>query len=118
VLENHQRRDAADSIFRRRALVLVDVQLRDLQPSRIFLRHLVEYRRDHLARAAPLGPVIDQHGRGRLQHFGLERVVGYVMDVLGHREKETRGRIEFYANEIRYAWEASYRVVSAKLSRL
>src|SRR5436190_12938521 len=34
VLENHQRRDAADSIFRRRALVLVDVQLRDLQPSR------------------------------------------------------------------------------------
>ena len=30
---------------------------------------LVQNRRDHLARAAPLGPEIHQHRRGGLEHF-------------------------------------------------
>src|SRR6266480_5334811 len=34
VLEQHQRRDAADAELRRHALVLVDVDLGDLQPAR------------------------------------------------------------------------------------
>src|SRR5918997_4492069 len=59
VLEQHQRRDAADAELGRRQLVLVDVDLRDLQPPFVLLRHFVEDRRDRLARAAPLGPVID-----------------------------------------------------------
>src|ERR1051326_835023 len=59
VLEQHQRRDAADAELRRHRLVLVDVDLRDLQPPFILLRHLVEDRRDRLARAAPFRPVVD-----------------------------------------------------------
>src|SRR5213596_3335983 len=76
VLEQHQRRDAADAELRRHALVLVDVDLGDLQPALVFLGDLVEHRRDRLAGAAPFGPVIHQHRGVRLQHLGVEGVVG------------------------------------------
>src|SRR3954471_23590453 len=76
VLEEHQRRDAADAELRRHHLVLVDVDLGDLQASAVLAGHLVQDRRDGLARSAPFGPVVHQHGGIGLQHFGLERVVG------------------------------------------
>src|SRR5688500_6484436 len=80
VLEQHQRRDAADAELGRRELVLVDVDLGDLQPALVFLGHLVEDRRDRLARPAPLGPVVDQHRGVGLQDLGLEGVVGDAAD--------------------------------------
>src|SRR5947207_14697242 len=76
VLEQHQRRNAADAELRRYLLVLVDVDLGDLQPPVVLLRHLVEDRCDRLARPAPFGPVVDQHRRVGLEDFGLESVVG------------------------------------------
>src|SRR5438309_1005954 len=76
VLEQHQRRDAADAEFSRHALVLIHVDLGDLQPALVFLGDLVEDRRDGLAGAAPLGPVIHQHRGVRLQDLGVESVVG------------------------------------------
>src|SRR5687767_1500622 len=80
VLEQHQGRDAADAELGRRELVLVDVDLGDLQPALVFLGHLVEDRRDRLARPAPLGPVVDQHRGVGLQDLGLEGVVGDTAD--------------------------------------
>src|SRR5690606_21308392 len=78
--EQHQRRDAADAVFRRRGLVLVDVHLRDADLSFVLARHLVEDRRDHLAGTAPLGPVIDENRLLGLQDLLLERCVGYMLD--------------------------------------
>src|SRR5881396_3072404 len=54
----------------------IDVDLGDLQPALVFLGDLVEHRRDRLAGAAPFGPVIHQHRGVRLQHLGVEGVVG------------------------------------------
>ena len=42
VLEQHQSRDAADAVFGRRRLVLVDVQLGHFEPAGVFLRDVVE----------------------------------------------------------------------------
>src|SRR5205085_4014371 len=76
VLEEHQRRDAADAELGRRALVLVDVDLRDLQAPFVLSRHLVEDRRDRLAGAAPFRPVVDEHRRLGLEHFRIEGLIG------------------------------------------
>src|SRR5438094_9795966 len=76
VLEEHQRRDAANAKFGRRALVLVHVDLRHLEAPFVLLRHLVEDWRDRLAWPAPFGPVVDEHRRFRLQYFWLEGVIG------------------------------------------
>ncbi len=48
----------------------------------VVLRDLVQDRRDHLARAAPLGPVVDQDRRAGLDDVGIERCVGRVGDQL------------------------------------
>src|SRR5690606_9297905 len=62
--------------------VFVDVDLDDVQLARVVTRNLVEDRGDHLARAAPFGPVIDEHRLVGLQYVLLERCIGYVLD--GH----------------------------------
>src|SRR5262249_3118937 len=84
VLEQHQRRYAADAVLPRDLLVLVHIYLRDLELARVFLGDLVEHRRDRLARAAPFGPVVDQDGDLGLQDFGLEGRVVDVMDEFVH----------------------------------
>ena len=76
VLEDHQRRDRHDAVLRRRAGVLVDVQLHDLDLVAHGARDLFESRRDHAAGAAPLGPEVDHDRAGRLEHLGLEIRVG------------------------------------------
>src|SRR5207244_4210698 len=80
VLEEHERRDAADAEFRRYHLVLVDVDLRHLEAAVVLPGDVVQDRCDRLAWAAPLGPVIHQYGSFGLQDFRLERVVGDVVD--------------------------------------
>src|SRR5690349_5802453 len=84
VLEKHERGDAADAVLRRRGLVFVDVELGHLEAAGVFLRHLIENRGDHLARAAPFGPIVHQHRSGGLQYLGVETLVGHVMDVFAH----------------------------------
>src|SRR5687768_4192130 len=80
VLEQHERRDAADAELGWGLLILVDVDLGDLQPALVLLGDFIEDRRDRLARTAPLRPVIDQHRGVGLQYLGLERIVGYALD--------------------------------------
>src|SRR5690606_13212231 len=82
VAEQHQRGDAADAVLGRHRLVFVDVDLDDVQLARVVTRSLGEDRGDHLARAAPFGPVIDEHRLVGLQYVLLERCIGYVLD--GH----------------------------------
>src|SRR4029079_7655755 len=80
VLEQHQRRNAADAEARRHLLVVVDVDLRYLQAAAIFLGHFFQDRGNGLARTAPLRPVIDEDGDLGLQDLGLEAVVGDLLD--------------------------------------
>src|SRR5213593_890044 len=47
---------------------------------RILLGDLVEHGGDRLARAAPFGPVVDQHRDLGFKHLGLESGVVDVMD--------------------------------------
>src|SRR5512139_65031 len=84
VLEDHQGGDAADAELRRGGLVFIDVELAHLELAGVFLGHFVEDRRDHLAVAAPVRPVIHQHRHAGLQDFLLEGIVGYVMNMFAH----------------------------------
>ena len=76
VLEQDQRRDAADAIFHRRLRILVDVDLGDRDLALHVAGQLLEERRDHLAGTAPLRPEVDEHRPGGAQHIGLERGIG------------------------------------------
>src|SRR5712671_344831 len=77
VLEDHQGRDRHDAVFRRHARVLVDVELHNLDLVAHGAGDFLERRRDHAARAAPLGPEVDNDRAGRLEHLGLEVRVGH-----------------------------------------
>src|SRR6202034_2418368 len=57
VLEQHQRRDRHDAEFGRRARVLVDIELDDLDLTVERLGNLFQRRRDHTAGAATFRPV-------------------------------------------------------------
>ena len=46
--------------------------------ARQFLADLLQRRGDHLARAAPVGPEIHQHGGIAVQHIGLKACIGHV----------------------------------------
>src|SRR4029078_4195056 len=62
-LEKDQRRNPADAELVGDLRIRVDVELRDGEPARVLLGHGFEHRCDHLARAAPFRPVIDENGR-------------------------------------------------------
>src|SRR3954467_6427404 len=62
VLEEHQRGNPANAVLGRGGLVLVDVELGHLQAALVFAGDLVERRSDHLARTAPLRPVVHEDG--------------------------------------------------------
>ena len=64
VLEDHQRRDRAHIVARRRPMVLIDVELDDLDLAVELLGDLLERRRNLPAGAAPFGPEVDHHRRG------------------------------------------------------
>jgi hypothetical protein len=97
VLEDHQRRDRHDAVFRRDARVLVDVKLHDLDLVAHLACDLFESRGDHAAWAAPFSPEIDNDRAGCLEHFGFEARVGNFTHAHGaprffsNRELSTRG---------------------------
>src|SRR6516165_1144681 len=80
VLEQHQSRNRHDAVFRRRARVLVDIELDDLDLAVERVGNLFERRRDHPARAAPFRPEINNHGTARLEHVLLEGGIGDLLD--------------------------------------
>src|SRR5690606_5254525 len=63
----------------------VDVKLGDGEPVRVFVRGLVEQRRDHLAGAAPFGPEIHEYRLVGFQDVGFETPVRHVNDFAAHR---------------------------------
>src|SRR6266545_4798197 len=69
--------DAHDAVAHGDLGVLVDVELGDGDLALVLLGDLLEHRGDHLARSAPLGPEVDQHGGARLEHLAVERGVGH-----------------------------------------
>jgi hypothetical protein len=60
VLEQDQRGDTAHAKLDRRRLMLVDIDLRDLQTVALVFGNFVQDRGDHLARAAPFRPEVEQ----------------------------------------------------------
>src|SRR5262249_21163908 len=71
-LEEHQGRYALDAVFLGRLRIVVDVELRDGDLLGHVRADLLQGRGDLLARAAPFGPEIDEHGLARLEHVGVE----------------------------------------------
>jgi len=67
-----QRRDAADVEAPGELRLLVRIDLADLQGRRALLRGAIQYRRHHLARAAPRGPEVHQHGQASLGRVSRE----------------------------------------------
>src|SRR5438552_2060816 len=65
-LEEVQVREAAHTVARRRARVVVDVHLHDLQLARELACDLLDDRCDRPTRPAPGGPEVDEHGGGAL----------------------------------------------------
>src|ERR1044071_3918482 len=49
LVEHQQRRDRSNAVLRGKLLLLVDIDLGDLHPAIVFLRQLIENRRDHFA---------------------------------------------------------------------
>src|SRR3546814_6760032 len=76
IFEEDHRRDAAHAIFARRVGIFIDVDLGDHDLAGQFIRNLFERRADHLARAAPFGPEIDEHGGVAVDDVGLKARVG------------------------------------------
>ena len=84
-LENHQGRDAADAEFGRDVTVVVHIHLGDLKFALVSVGDFVQNRRDHFARATPLGPKVDHHRLAGLEHIGFKCGVGNVFDqIAGH----------------------------------
>src|SRR6266487_92841 len=79
VLEDTERRDVEDPILPRDLWVLVDVQLDDVDLVAVFRQDRLQHRGYLPAGAAPLGPVVHEHGPAVLEDIGLEAVVGYLL---------------------------------------
>jgi hypothetical protein len=76
VCEEDRGRDGEHAVSGGDDRVLVDVQLCEFDPARVLLGEVCEDGLDGLARAAPGGPEVDDHGSVGLQDLGVERFVG------------------------------------------
>jgi hypothetical protein len=88
-LEEQQGGDGADSELTGQVLIVVDVDLGDLGLAGVFGGQLVENRTEHLARAAPLGPKIHQHGLSGPNDLG-GKVLGGRSDDVGSSHREMK----------------------------
>src|SRR5918999_3988843 len=77
VLEEDHGRDRRDAVADRELLLLVDVHLDDAELAFALLRDAVEHGGDGVARAAPLGPEVDDHRRVALDHLGVEGLLSH-----------------------------------------
>src|SRR6266576_2984523 len=75
-LVQNDRRNAADTVLPRRRGIGIDVELRHCQLALIGLGDLIQHRREHLARATPFGPEINQDRIAGFQNVLLECRVG------------------------------------------
>ena len=76
--QHEQRRDAAHAEAIGGAGVLVDVQLRHFHAPGHLGRELIDRRRQHVARPAPVGPHVEQHRRRAPLDFCRECRVGHL----------------------------------------
>src|SRR5437764_7863642 len=67
VLENQEGWHGANAVLDGNLPVIVDVDFADFHLAVVFAGDFIENRRDHFAGAAPFGPEIHQHRRGRLE---------------------------------------------------
>jgi len=79
-LENHARRDAANTVGGRNAWTLVCVQLDRFDFAVVLSCKFVDDRSDHAARPTPGSPEINQHWNGTVDNLLFE---GAVVDVDG-----------------------------------
>ena len=71
-LENHQARDAADTVLDGGVRIVIDVELADLDFAIVLTGDFLDDRGDHAAGSAPDSPEIDQDGDLGLQDFLVE----------------------------------------------
>src|SRR5471030_715685 len=84
VLEQDERGNAAHSKLHRCRLMLVHIDLRDLEAVAVILGHFVEDRSNHLARAAPFRPEVEQDGFIRFRDILVKGCVADMFDRFAH----------------------------------
>ena len=90
VAEQEQGWNSANVEFGWGLRILVDVQLHDAKLVFVLGGDRIEKRRDHLARAAPFGPKVEQHGLRGLYYGLFEGRVRRVYDVTTHDAESSR----------------------------
>src|ERR1700751_5169375 len=83
-LKHEEGRNTANIEFARGINILIHVELYYLQLAGIFARDLLDRRRKHVARAAPIRPKVDHDGLrlARLNHVGLKVCIINCLDVV------------------------------------
>src|SRR5688572_2929404 len=84
VAEQEQGWDSADIELGRGFRILIVVQLDLAELAFVLGGDRVEDRRDNIARTAPFGPEVEQHGLCRLHHILLKGRVRRVYDLSTH----------------------------------
>ncbi len=96
VLHENDRRQAADAEGAGQLHLLVGVDLGELELAAVAVDDFLEDRAERLARTAPVGPEIEQHGRAqrRLHDLGLEVLFGGVeyLEGIGHNVSQISGK--------------------------
>ena len=77
VLEQDHRRNPAHAVFRRGIGMVVDVELHNRDIVTQLFANFFKARADHLARAAPFRPKIDEDRFAGLQNLGVKIAVAY-----------------------------------------
>src|SRR5919201_621946 len=78
VLEEHDQWDRRDAVADREFLLVVDVDLYELELVPALLDDAVEHGLDGVARPAPLGPEVHDHGPFAVEDLLLEGLAGHV----------------------------------------
>src|SRR6266567_650348 len=94
VLEKNDGRNPANSVFTRDGGIVIDVHLADLDLTVVILGYGVDHWSDGLAGGAPGSPKIDEHGKPRLQYFGIEIIVSECEHLIAGHQISPFGTIQ------------------------
>ena len=92
LLEEEQRGNGLDAVFRGQGLLLINVHFADPDPASVFFGQLIQNGPEHFAGTAPFRPEINQDRCGRLEDFSGKILLRQIDNVERcHNETEFRG---------------------------
>ena len=92
LLEEQQRGNGLDAVFRGQGLLLINVHFADPDPASVFFGQLIQNGPEHFAGTAPFRPEINQDRCGRLEDFSGKILLRQIDNVERcHNETQFRG---------------------------